>query len=156
MRRVVVLGRGGAGKTTAAAELGRITGLPVIELDRHFWSPTLEPLPPAEWREVQRRLAAADDWIMDGDLGPYDDPRPRLERADTVLILDLSLARCVWRASLRSRERIDFWWWVLTWRWRGRPVIRRAVAAHAPTAEVRVLRTPSQVRRFLDSARGSA
>ena len=44
VERVVVLGRGGAGKSTAAAELGRITGLPVVELDAHFWDSKLVPL----------------------------------------------------------------------------------------------------------------
>jgi adenylate kinase family enzyme len=42
--RVVVLGRGGAGKSTTAARLGVLTGLPVIELDRHFWPNDLAPL----------------------------------------------------------------------------------------------------------------
>ena len=41
-----------------------------------------------------------------------------LPRADTVLILDFSLTRCAWRALRRSRERADFWWWLLTWRHR--------------------------------------
>lgn len=36
VERVVVLGRGGAGKSTAAVELGCLTGLPVVELDKHF------------------------------------------------------------------------------------------------------------------------
>lgn len=43
MRRVVILGRGGAGKSTLAATVGTATGLPVVELDRHFWGPGLEP-----------------------------------------------------------------------------------------------------------------
>jgi adenylate kinase family enzyme len=36
VNRVVVLGRGGAGKSAVAARFGAITGLPVIELDKHF------------------------------------------------------------------------------------------------------------------------
>jgi adenylate kinase family enzyme len=39
MRRVVVLGRGGAGKSTFAARLGMATGIPVVELDALFWRP---------------------------------------------------------------------------------------------------------------------
>ncbi len=94
MQRVVVLGRGGAGKSTAAVELGRITGLPVVELDEHFWGPDLAPLSVQEWTRRQQELAAGPRWIMDGDLGPYDAPAARLMRADTVLILDFGLVRC--------------------------------------------------------------
>ena len=151
MQRVVVLGRGGAGKSTTAAQLGAITGLPVLELDAAFWSPELVALSRTEWTRVQRELAARLKWIMDGDLGPYDVLEPRLTRADTVLVLDFSLVRCVWNAARRSRERPDFWWWVLTWRVRHRPALRRSIARHAQGAEVIVLRGPRAVRAFLDS-----
>jgi hypothetical protein len=127
VQRVVVLGRGGAGKSTAAVHLGQITGLPVIELDKHFWSSGLHPLSREEWARVTSDLAARPTWVMDGDLGPYDLLAPRLRRADTVLILDYGLLRCVWRAHRRSRERADFWRWMLTWRRRSRPVLLRAI-----------------------------
>lgn len=152
VERVVVLGRGGAGKSTFALHLSQVTGLPVIELDRHFWGEDLSALPAQAWTAVQGRLAAGDRWIMDGDLGPYDAPAVRLRRADTVVVLDLSLPRCAWRAARRAPERADFWWWLLTWRWRARARVLGAVAAHAPQASVRVLRTPAQVRRFLAAA----
>ncbi|MDN5932494.1 MAG: hypothetical protein L0I24_15750 [Pseudonocardia sp.] len=152
MERVVVLGRGGAGKSTFALHLSQVTELPVIELDQYFWSEDLSPLSTEAWTVVQERLATGDRWIMDGDLGPYDAPAIRLHRADTVVVLDLSLARCAWRAVRRSRERADFWWWLLTWRWRSRSRVLDAVATHSPQAHLRVLRTPAQVRRFLVTA----
>ena len=34
---MVILGRGGAGKSTLARRLGEVTGLPVVELDTLFW-----------------------------------------------------------------------------------------------------------------------
>lgn len=86
---------------------------------------------------------------MDGDLGPNDAPAARLSRADTVVVLDLSMVRCAWRAALRSHERADFWWWLLTWRWRSRTTVLNVIATCAPHADLRVLRTPAQVRRFL-------
>ena len=106
MQRVVVLGRGGAGKSTASARLGRITGLPVVELDGHFWRRDLTPTPRLEWIETQRQLAAAPRWIMDGDLGPYDSVGARLEAADTVLVLDFSRAvRVACNASIPGARR---------------------------------------------------
>lgn len=149
MRRIVVLGRGGAGKSVTADELGRITGLPVFELDAFYWRSGLEPTPPRQWREIQSRLAAADEWILDGDLGPHDVLEPRLVRADTVVILDFSLVVCAWRALRRGRERRDFWFWVVTWRRRTRRTIMDAVAQHAGTADVRVFRSPATLRVWL-------
>ncbi len=156
MDRVVILGRGGAGKSTLAVHLSEVTGLPVIELDRHFWSEDLSPLSVQAWAQVQEPLATADRWIMDGDLGPYDAPAPPLRRADTVVILDLSLPRCAWRAARRSKERADFWWWVTTWRWRSRSKVLEAVATHARQADLHYLRTPRQVTRFLATAASAA
>ncbi len=149
MKRVVVLGRGGSGKSTASVCLGQLTGLPVIELDKLFWQSGLVAMPVDDWVQVQRELAASCAWIMEGDLGPYDALAGRLGRADTVLILDFSLVRCAWRAAWRSRERADFWWWLLTWRHRGRPAVLDAVARYASSADVHVLHTPQELRHFL-------
>jgi len=58
-RRVVVLGRGGAGKSTTANHLGQLTGLPVIELDKHSWSADLVPLGKDAWADLQDVAACA-------------------------------------------------------------------------------------------------
>lgn len=154
MRRVVILGRGGAGKSALAVRLGAVLDLPVIELDKHFWPPDLTPLPKAEWATTQRRLCAADRWILDGDLGPYDVLAVRLRAADTVVVLDFPLWRCAWRAVRRSRENRAFWHWLVTYRRRGLPTIVAAVAEHAGHARLHVLRNPHAVERFVTQARG--
>jgi hypothetical protein len=74
-RRVVILGRGGAGKSALGHDLSRATGLPVAELDALFWQagpngPT--PANPARWTARQHDLVQRSEWIIDGDLGPYD------------------------------------------------------------------------------------
>jgi hypothetical protein len=66
-----------------------------------------------------------------------------------VVILDFSLARCAWRALRRSRERADFWWWLLTWRHRSRRAVLQAVAVSAAQTDVHLLRSPRQLRQFL-------
>jgi uridine kinase len=149
MQRVVILGRGGAGKSTLARHLGATTGLPVVELDKHFWQPGLVSLLPDEWVARQRELADQQIWIMDGDLGPHDVLATRLERADTVIVLDFPLARCVWRALRRSREGADFWRWLWQYRRRCLPPVMHAIAIHAPNADVHVLRSPNAVKQFL-------
>ena len=147
MRRVLVLGRGGAGKSAFARRLGALTGIPVVELDEVFWGPGLAGLSRPEWVSRQRELVAADAWILDGDLGPYDALDVRLAEADTVVLLNLSLVRCAWRSVRRSRERWDFWVWLLSYRWRYLPPLRRAIAESE--VELVELRTPRAVERFL-------
>jgi len=155
VKRVVILGRGAAGKSVLAARLGQVTGLPVIELDQHFWKTGLNATSPAEWARTQSELAQREAWIMDGDLGPYDTALgARLAAADAVIVLDFSLVRCAWRAARRSRERGDFWRWLLGYRRRSLPLIRRAIACHAAAADVHVLTSPRAVRRFLTLTAG--
>jgi adenylate kinase family enzyme len=149
MKRVVILGRGGSGKSALAGRLGAITGLPVIELDKHFWRPGLEATPPDQWEAVQRELVRDETWIMDGDLGPYDVPDVRLQAADTVILLDFSFWRCAWRAIRRSRERADFWRWVWAYRRRSRPLLLTAIATHASDADLHVIRNPRALTRFV-------
>jgi adenylate kinase family enzyme len=151
MKRVVILGRGASGKSTLAMRLGEITGLPVVQLDKVFWRPGLVATPRDEWVDAQALLAANDEWIMDGDLGPSDIVETRLRTADTVIFLDFSLARCAWRAIRRSRERADFWWWVLAYRWQSRPVLLKAIANYAPNADLHIFRSPEALRRFVDN-----
>jgi hypothetical protein len=45
MGRVLILGRGGAGKSTLARRLSVESGLPLVELDKEFRGERLEPLP---------------------------------------------------------------------------------------------------------------
>lgn len=154
MKKIVLLGRGGSGKSTAAKKLGEIINVPVIELDKVFWQPGLVPLSKGVWTSLQRDLASKDEWIMDGDLGKYDFLSERLKYADAVIILDFPLFTCAMRAFKRSRERLDFWWWLITWRMRELPKIMKSVKQHAPTAELRVIRNQKQLDQFLSEARG--
>jgi len=148
VKRVIIVGPGASGKSTLAARLAEMTGLPVIELDKLFWRPGLTATPGDQWADVQRQLAARESWIMDGDLGPYDILDIRMQAADTIVFLDFSPLRCAWRAIRRSRERADFWKWLLTYRCRCRPLSLRANAGLAGDAYIYLLRTPRAVRRF--------
>jgi len=150
MKRVVILGRGASGKSTLARCLGEITGLPVVELDQIFWGPGLVATPRDEWVVAQDMLVAKEGWIIDGDLGQFDVVETRLRAADTVIFLDFSFLCCAHRAIRRSRERIDFWWWVLAYRFQSRPILMRAIEDCAPSAELHVFRNPDSLQRFVD------
>ena len=157
MRRVVILGRGGAGKSVLARQLSELTGIPAIELDRLFWQLGREPTPAEVWVARHRDLIAGERWIIDGDLGPYDvGLGSRLAAADTIILLNFGFLRCAWRTLRRGREQAEYWRWVWSYRRRSLPRLRFAIAAHLPRAQVHELRDPAMVRRFLVHVRGAA
>jgi len=93
MERVLIIGCGGAGKSTLAKTLGEKTGLPVVHLDKLFWHPgwvesTKEEIDSKILQEIQKPR-----WIMDGN---YNRTLPqRLQYCDTVIYLDFSRLACI-------------------------------------------------------------
>jgi adenylate kinase family enzyme len=104
MRRVVVVGVTGSGKTTLARELGRRLQAPHIEVDALYWEPGWSP---AEVEVFRQRVAAAtagDSWVADGN---YSRTRDLLwSRADTLVWLDYALPRALWRVFWRTVRRV--------------------------------------------------
>jgi spectinomycin phosphotransferase len=154
VKRVVILGRGGAGKSTLARQLGAVASLPVTELDTLFWQSGLIATDPRQWKARQAELVRRDAWILDGDLGPYDSALDaRLEAADTIIVLNFSVWRCAWRTLLRGRERADYWRWVWTYRRQSLPRIMETIGRDAPQARLCVLRHPRRARQLLAQTR---
>ena len=151
MKKIVILGRGGAGKSTTAKRLSKITGIPQIELDKYSWKPGLVATPIDEWRKIQQKLTAGDSWIMDGDLGKYDALEVRMKAADTVIILNFPLYICLYRAIRRSKERSDFWWWLISWRLLSWPKLRRTMDYYAKKADIKIFNTPDELEEFVIS-----
>lgn len=58
MKRILIVGCAGSGKTTLAVALGERTGLPVIHLDQHHWRPGWVERSKAMWREQVAELVA--------------------------------------------------------------------------------------------------
>jgi adenylate kinase family enzyme len=69
VRRVLIIGCSGAGKSTFAAKLARETKLPLIHLDREFWHAGWVETPRSEWRARVTELVADESWIMEGNYG---------------------------------------------------------------------------------------
>jgi len=102
-RRVLVVGMAGSGKSTFSRALSARTGLPVIHLDYHYWKPGWVQPSDDEWREKQRRLLSGDAWIVDGN--DHQTLDLRLERADTIVLLDTPWWICAGRAFVRGLRK---------------------------------------------------
>lgn len=99
MKRVLVIGNAGAGKTTFAKRLSQETGLPLVSLDHLFWKPNWEQRGQEEFdRLLQAELDKA-EWIIDGNYART--LQHRIQYADTVLFLDYNRWICTWRVIKR-------------------------------------------------------
>lgn len=99
-RRIVVTGLAGSGKSTLAVALAARTGLPVSHLDLAFWKPGWVAPSATEWREKQSVVLAGDEWIADGNY--HETLDLRIERAETVVVLDMPWWLCSARALRRG------------------------------------------------------
>ena len=100
MRRVLVIGSPGAGKSTLATRLAAALELPVHYLDLHHWKPGWQYRETAEARERVRAIVETPVWVMDGNFAESFDLR--MPRADTLVWLDYPRSTCVRRILLRS------------------------------------------------------
>ena len=151
---MVILGRGGAGKSALSRQLSDVTSIPAVELDALFCQPGPTPMGPSRWAACQQELVQRDRWILDGDLGPYDTAlEVRLRAADTIVVLDFPFLRCAWRTLRRGHEQTEYWRWAWAYRRRSLPDIMRTISFAAPHAKLYVLRNPAMVQRFASEVR---
>lgn len=100
MKRVVVIGSAGSGKSTFSRKLGEVTGLPVVHLDRLYWHPGWVKTPREEWIEIVRSEIEKPAWIIDGNFG--NTRAMRMSAADTIIMLDLPRWLCMYRILKRT------------------------------------------------------
>jgi len=102
--RVLVLGPPGGGKTTFARALAVRTGLPLLDLDDHYWLPGWERRSAPEWLTRQRELAARPRWIISGNYQPS--LALRAARAEAAVIVAPGPAAVLGRLFRRTLRRV--------------------------------------------------
>ncbi|OFK61209.1 adenylate kinase [Globicatella sp. HMSC072A10] len=109
MKRVIVIGCPGSGKSTFSRALHKVTQIPLYHLDMMNWNSDRTTVPKPTFIERLNRTVEKDTWIIDGNYGST--MKLRLEACDTVFFLDYSLDVCLdGIMSRRGKERTDMPW----------------------------------------------
>ena len=158
MKRIILLGKAGTGKSTLALAIGARTGRPVIILDDNWQADWTEAQTPA-FRVILRTLHAAETWVSDGNFAAVSFDI-RLPRADLIVWLDRPRWSAAWRVVTRvfrrgEPHRLADLPKVLAFIWNferiNRPRIEAAIAQHGPSVPQARLTNDREIARFLDS-----
>lgn len=109
MKKVIVIGCPGAGKSTFSRKLSAKLGLPLYYLDMIWHRPDRTVIGRDEFDNRLAEILAEDKWILDGN---YIRTLPiRLAECDTVFLFNLPLDKCIEGVKSRlGKERADMPW----------------------------------------------
>lgn len=109
MKKVIVIGCPGSGKTTFSEKLNKLTGVPLIYLDAIWHKPDRTHIPREEFDKRLSEFSEMDEWIMDGNYSRTVEVR--VQMCDTVILFDLPTEVCLQGATDRlGKERYDVPW----------------------------------------------
>ena len=164
MERILIIGCGGAGKSTLARQLGEKLDIPVVHLDKLYWRPGWVHVSPEEFDVLLDDVLKKEAWIMDGN---FNNTIPkRIAYCDTIIYLDFSRFACI-RGVLKRvittygtvrpdmgegcPERFD--WEFLCWVWnfnRDKREKYYRLLNETENVETIVLKNRRMVKRFLN------
>ncbi|MFA5075965.1 MAG: topology modulation protein [Patescibacteria group bacterium] len=107
MKRILIIGSSGSGKSTIAKKIGEILSFPFVSLDQCYWQPGWKSPEKSGWRKKVLELIKTDRWILEGN---YKSTLDIIAPAtDAIIFLDINRSVCLWRVFKRRilKDRID-------------------------------------------------
>ena len=109
MKRAIIIGCPGSGKSRLAGELHKKTGIPLYHLDMMYWNADRTTVEKSVFRERLSAVLAEDEWIIDGNY--RSTMELRMEVCDTVIFLDYPTETCLEGVrERRGSSRSDMPW----------------------------------------------
>jgi len=109
MKRIIVIGCPGSGKSTLSRELHNKTALPLYHLDMMYWNEDKTTVEKPVFLKRLSTVLEKDEWIIDGNYASTMEMR--MEKCDTVIFLDFPLDTCLKGiAERRGKPRSDMPW----------------------------------------------
>ncbi len=109
MKKIIVLGCSGSGKSTFSVKLFEKTKIPLYHLDNVWWNPDRTHITRDEFDTKLDEILSHDSWIVDGDYSrTYE---KRIQACDTIFFLDFEEGICMDGIKCRlGKKRIDMPW----------------------------------------------
>jgi adenylate kinase family enzyme len=163
MRKILVLGSSGSGKSTFSRQLGKALEIEVIHLDSYYWKPDWMPTPEGEWAEKLDDLLQGTSWVMDGN---YPASLPlRLSFSAAAAFLDVNRWVCLWRCVKRlignwgrNRQELapgcyekmdgEFFLWIWNYPKNLKPSILDQLSKQTEGKQIIILRNNREITNF--------
>ena len=109
MKKIMVIGCPGSGKSTFSRKLHAVTGLPLYHLDMMYWNTDRTTVEKSVFRARLAEAILKDEWIIDGNYNSTLELR--MQACDTVIFLDYPVEVCLSGVKERAgKPRSDMPW----------------------------------------------
>ncbi len=160
MKKVIVIGSPGSGKSTFARKLRDKTGLPLYYLDMIWHKPDKTTVSREEFDERLGAILLGDSYIIDGNYSRTLERR--FDTCDTVFFMDIGVEECLKGAEARiGKKREELPWietefspefreWILTFRERSLPKISALIEKYKNEKEIVIFKTREDADAYLE------
>lgn len=166
MKKIIILGCAGCGKSTLAAKLSEKLQIPLLHLDTIYWKANWQEEDKEIFENKQIEFLKNDSWIIDGNY--RDTLEMRLKDADTVLYLDYPRRVAIYgiykryfeyrkktRTSIAAgcKEKIDrsFFKWVWRFKKHAKPKIIEILNGYKDNCNIYFFKNRKELNNFLNN-----
>lgn len=163
MKKAIIIGCPGSGKSTFGRKLSLRSGLPLYHLDMLYWKEDGTTVEKALFLERLRDALDSPKWIIDGNYASTMEMR--MQACDTIFFLDYPTDVCLEGARERKgKPRSDIPWvesgeldaefvdFIKSYNAESRPEVLRLLEKYS-AKEVIVFRTRAESEMYLNSVR---
>ena len=160
MKKVIVIGPCGAGKSRFSTKLGKLLNIPVHHLDNIWWKKDKTHITREEFDIKLEKIVKKEEWIIDGDY--HRTYEVRMDACDTIIFLDYSLDVCIRGVANRvGKHRSDIPWdssevdpdfvlWIKKWFKEELPKTKELLEKYKTTKEVIIFHNRDEANEYLE------
>lgn len=166
MKKIILLGSSGAGKSTFAKKLSNKINIEVFHLDKLLWKSNWEVTDKNYQIQVQEKIIEKDSWIIDGNYSGT--LNMRIDASDTIIFFDINRWICIYHVIKRyfkykgttrpdmhkdCPEKLDINFLKFIWHYPKKQKIQveKKLVSVANSKKIIIFKNKKQVNNFLEN-----